>query len=77
MDVYSMKLTTEKYDLIVVGTGFASTFFLYQYLKKAPANRKILVLEAGHFFSQKDRRKDLSSDKGSSLNPNPEPHEKS
>ena len=54
MDVYSMKLTTEKYDLIVVGTGFASTFFLYQYLKKAPANRKILVLEAGHFFSQKD-----------------------
>ena len=70
-----MKLMTEKYDLVVVGTGFASTFFLYQYLSKAPRNRKILVLEAGHFFSQQDRRKDLSSEKGSSLNPNPEPHE--
>src|SRR3990167_10439724 len=35
------------YDLIVVGTGFASSFFLFQYLKLASARARVLVLERG------------------------------
>ncbi|MTI20870.1 GMC family oxidoreductase, partial [Fulvivirga sp. RKSG066] len=43
------------YDLIVVGTGFASSFFLKNYLKSQPENRKILVLERGEFFPHAKR----------------------
>jgi choline dehydrogenase-like flavoprotein len=35
------------YDLILVGTGFASSFFLLEYLGRAPANCRVLVLERG------------------------------
>lgn len=35
------------YDLIVVGTGFAATFFLSSYLETAPAAARVLVLEKG------------------------------
>ena len=64
-----------KYDLIVVGTGFASTFFLFQYLKKVPAKQKILVLERGHFFPHSERRRQLSTADNRTINPNPEPDE--
>jgi choline dehydrogenase-like flavoprotein len=37
----------EGFDLIVAGTGFASSFFLHSYLKKAKSNKRILVLERG------------------------------
>ena len=43
------------YDIIVVGTGFASTFFLKQYLAKAPATAKVLVLERGYVTPWADR----------------------
>ena len=46
-----------KYDLIVVGTGFASSFFLKTYLEIAPSNAKVLVLERGIFFPHLDRLK--------------------
>lgn len=36
------------YDVIIVGTGFASSFFLMRYLEHAPANSRILVLERGN-----------------------------
>lgn len=36
----------DKYDLIVVGTGFASSFFLLRYLERRP-QAKVLVLERG------------------------------
>jgi choline dehydrogenase-like flavoprotein len=36
------------YDVIVVGSGFASSFFLMRYLEHAPPNAKILVLERGN-----------------------------
>lgn len=39
--------TTERWDLIVVGTGFASAFFLHEYLGRAPARARVLVLEKG------------------------------
>jgi choline dehydrogenase-like flavoprotein len=36
------------YDVIVVGSSFASSFFLMRYLEHAPPNAKILVLERGN-----------------------------
>ena len=45
------------YDLVVVGTGFASTFFLKAYLSKAPASAKVLVLERGHLYPHVERVK--------------------
>jgi choline dehydrogenase-like flavoprotein len=44
-----------RYDLIVVGTGFASTFFLKKYLERAPANARVLVLERGILHSHQNR----------------------
>jgi choline dehydrogenase-like flavoprotein len=38
----------EHYDVVVVGTSFASSFFLMRYLEHAPPNAKILVLERGN-----------------------------
>jgi choline dehydrogenase-like flavoprotein len=64
-------MTRDQYDLIVVGTGFASTFFLYQYLKKASKDSKVLVLERGHLFSHADRRKNLAGERTDSANLNP------
>lgn len=43
------------YDLIVVGTGFASSFFLKKYLEKSGANVKVLVLERGVLEPHKAR----------------------
>jgi choline dehydrogenase-like flavoprotein len=40
---------------VVVGTGFASTFFLKKYLEKAKKDAKILVLERGMRFPHSDR----------------------
>ena len=37
----------QTYDLVLVGSSFASGFFLYEYLKTAPQNAKVLVLEKG------------------------------
>lgn len=47
----------ESYDLILVGTGFASTFFLKKYLSKKKKGQKILVLERGHFYPHAERLK--------------------
>jgi choline dehydrogenase-like flavoprotein len=43
---------TERYDLIVVGTGFAGAFFLLRYLEHAPAAARVLVLERGNADSK-------------------------
>lgn len=45
------------YDLIVVGTGFASSFFLKKYLSKVSKDKKVLVLERGHFYPHDERLK--------------------
>jgi choline dehydrogenase-like flavoprotein len=37
----------QSYDLIVIGTGFASSFFLHGFLKRLPENARVLVLERG------------------------------
>jgi choline dehydrogenase-like flavoprotein len=43
------------YDLIVVGTGFASSFFLKKYLEKTEGHKSILVLERGVFYPHSAR----------------------
>jgi choline dehydrogenase-like flavoprotein len=62
----------DQYDLIVVGTGFASTFFLKKYLSKTSPKARVLVLERGHFYPHTERLKDLRGEKTSfvGLNPN-------
>lgn len=45
----------DHYDLIVVGTGFASSFFLSKYLSKVDKKKKILVLEKGYLYPHKER----------------------
>ncbi|MBT1703806.1 GMC oxidoreductase [Chryseosolibacter indicus] len=52
-----MKPKQSKYDLVVVGTGFASTFFLKRYLEKNGQDKKILVLERGLRYPYTDRIK--------------------
>jgi len=37
----------EDFDVIIVGTGFASSFFLSAYLEKSGTNARVLVLERG------------------------------
>lgn len=47
----------KEFDLIVVGTGFASSFFLKKYLEKSSKKTKILVLERGILFPYSERIK--------------------
>lgn len=37
----------ENFDIIIIGTGFASSFFLHSYLSRADKKARILVLERG------------------------------
>lgn len=43
-----------KYDLVVVGTGFSSTFFLKRFLERFP-DRKVAVVERGSMLTHKWR----------------------
>lgn len=45
----------DAYSLIVVGTGFASTFFLHEYLRHAPPSARVLVLERGRDRPHRER----------------------
>lgn len=40
-------MMSDSFDLVVIGTGFASAFFLQEYLRKAPSSARVLVLEKG------------------------------
>ncbi len=46
---------TESYDVVCIGSGFASSFFLEEYLRHARANARVLVLERGPDLSHQDR----------------------
>jgi len=50
----------QTHDLILVGTGFASSFFLMRYLRTAPPGASVLVLERGrvdsHAWQFKEQR---------------------
>jgi choline dehydrogenase-like flavoprotein len=43
---------TAHYDVVIVGTSFAASFFLLRYLEHAPATAKVLVLERGNADSK-------------------------
>jgi hypothetical protein len=45
------------YSLIVVGTGFASSFFLWRYLQRAGPGERVLVLERGQRQEHRDQIK--------------------
>jgi len=55
------------YDVIIVGTGFASSFFLMRYLEHAPANARILVLERGN---EDTKEWQLANRQHTSIDPN-------
>jgi choline dehydrogenase-like flavoprotein len=63
------------YDLIVVGTGFASTFFLKKYLSKAKPDVSVLVLERGYFFPHAERLKEKRGEPTSYASLNPSAHD--
>lgn len=48
-------MNNESYDLIVIGTGFASSFFLREYLNQARVDERILVLERGKDLPYSDK----------------------
>ena len=52
-----------KYDLIIVGSGFASSFFLKKYLEKSSSKVKVLVLERGVLFPYTERLKQERGEK--------------
>ncbi len=58
-----MMANEEKYDLILVGSSFASSFFLHKYLHKARKDSRILVLEKGrlHTFAWQIKNKRQSA----------------
>jgi choline dehydrogenase-like flavoprotein len=45
----------EAYHIVAIGSGFATTFFLHEYMPRAPANAKVLVLERGAFIPHAQR----------------------
>ena len=56
-----MNAPIESYDLILVGTSFASSFFLLEYARRAPG-RRVLVLERGRMLTHAEhgeRSRDL------------------
>lgn len=46
---------TDKYSLIAVGTGFATSFFLKKYLEKSGPDVSVLVLERGELHKHSER----------------------
>jgi choline dehydrogenase-like flavoprotein len=56
----------EHYDVVIVGTSFASTFFMMRYLEHAPATARILVLERGN---EDSKAWQLANRKHSSIEP--------
>lgn len=69
-------MKNSSYDLVVVGSGFASAFFLKKYLSKAPATARVLVLERGHLFPHQERLKEKRGEETSYKKLNP-PYEDS
>ena len=70
--------STQSYDLIVVGTGFASTAFLGEYLRRSARSARVLVLERGerltHSQQMEERgRLSIESERSITIAPNSKP----
>jgi choline dehydrogenase-like flavoprotein len=59
-------LNSPRYDLIVVGTGFAGSFFLMRYLEHARPDARVLVLERG---ARDDKSWQMANRRSSSIAP--------
>jgi choline dehydrogenase-like flavoprotein len=57
----------EHYDVIIVGTGFASSFFLLRLIERYGTSKKILVLERGVHYAHKDRVQNMREKKASDI----------
>lgn len=70
-----MTAADNSYDLILVGTGFASSFFLYEYLRHASLSTRVLVLEKGelipHHEQLQDRNEEESAESSEFVNATP------
>lgn len=66
---------TQKYDVVIVGTGFASSFFLMSYLERAKSDARVLVLERGrvnpHAWQMQNRRTSDIDSEDTFVNQNP------
>src|SRR3990172_2905144 len=66
----------DSYDLVLVGTGFASAFYLHEYLRWAGPRARVLVLERGerrdHAWHLANRRELRSRADAAILNRTPE-----
>ncbi len=51
-------MTTDKYDVVIVGTGFAASFFLKKYLERGSPDARILVLERGEMNTHRAQLND-------------------
>lgn len=56
----------DRYDLVIVGTSFASSFFLLRYLERASPTARVLVLERGN---EDTKPWQLANKRHSSLDP--------
>ena len=70
-------MNSEKYDVVIVGTGFASSFFLRNYLRRSSSSVRVLVLERGGRVSHREqlahgRRWFRQTSEPSFINANPE-----
>lgn len=54
------------YDLVVVGTGFASSFFLHKLHKENKLPKRVLVLERGQIISNDQKRNEIREGKRNS-----------
>jgi choline dehydrogenase-like flavoprotein len=62
------RIEDQAYALVVAGSGFASSFFLHEWLRHAPSDARVLVIERGQFFPhtwqvEHDRNSDLPIDR--------------
>jgi choline dehydrogenase-like flavoprotein len=67
-------MPTERYDLIVVGSGFAGAFLLHEYLRHAPERARVLLLERGQdtpHRQQVEQRRTPGPEAGSFVNRTP------
>jgi len=70
--------STQSYDLIVVGTGFASTAFLGEYLRRSDRSARVLVLERGERLTHTEQmvergRLAIESERSITLGPGSKP----
>lgn len=53
--------SADRYSLILIGSGFASSFFLKRYLELAPPDVQVLVLERGRRYTHQKYYREFSS----------------